>query len=402
MQYFFHTITKEEFFTQESLYAKKANSEPIVIGIPRENIPLEPRLPFTPEGVRILFDAGYEVIVETGAGDGINYSDQQYSEAGAFISDNKSVVFSADVLFKIAPPTIEEAMLLKERATIFSMLRLDLHSVECFRVLQKKKITALAYDFLKDENQQFSVVNSICEIEGNVAISVISELMSNLNGGKGILLGGIAGVSPTEIIILGAGIAGIVAAKIALSMGCSVILFDNNVNNLRQAQQQLGSAVFTSVFHPRTLSNALASADAVIGCLCHLNDGKRYLVSEDALKTMKKGAVIVDISVAQGGCFETSTITTPEKPYYVRNGVIHCCLPNLSARVARTASIAMSNILTNEMIQVRNNGGIAISIKKRTGFCNGIYLYNGILTNAHIGSFFGIAHNDINLLLTAF
>ena len=402
MKYFFHTITKEEFFTQESLYTKKANSEPIVIGIPRENISSEPRLPFTPEGVRILIDAGYEVIVESNAGIGINYSDQQYSESGAFISDNKAVVFSADILFKIAPPTIEEAMLLKERATIFSMLRLDLHSVECLRVLQKKKITAFAYDFLKDENQQFLVVNSICEIEGNVAISIISELMSNLHGGKGILLGGIAGVSPTEIIILGAGIAGVSAAKIALSMGCNVKLFDNNVNNLRNAQQQLGNAIFTSVFHPRTLSKALTSADAVIGCLRHLNDDRRYIVSEDGIKAMKKGAVIVDISIAQGGCFETSACTTPEKPYYVRHGVIHCCLPNLSARVARTASIAISNTLTNEMILVRNDGGISISIKKRHGFCNGVYLYNGILTNAHIGSFFGIAPNDINLLLTAF
>jgi len=402
MQYFFHTITKEEFFTQESLYAKKANSEPIVIGIPRENVSSEPRLPFTPEGVRILIDAGYEVIVESCAGNGINYSDQQYSEAGAFISDNKAIVFSADILFKIAPPTIEEAMLLKERATIFSMLRLDLHAAECIRVMQKKKITAFAYDFLKDENQQFSVVNSICEIEGNVAISVISELMSNFHGGKGILLGGIAGVSPTEIIILGAGIAGVSAAKIALSMGCSVKLFDNNVNNLRNAQQQLGSAIFTSVFHPRTLSKALTSADAVIGCLRHLNDDQRYMVSEDGIKAMKKGAVIVDISIAQGGCFETSACTTMAKPYYVQHGVIHCCLPNLSARAARTASIAISNTLTNEMIQVRNDGGIAISIKKRPGFCNGVYLYNGILTNAHIGSFFGMAHNDINLLLTAF
>jgi alanine dehydrogenase len=402
MKYFFHTITREEFFTQESLYAKKANSEPIVIGIPQENIPSEPRLPFTPEGVQILINAGYEVIVESGAGKGINYSDRHYSEAGAFISDNKALVFSADILFKIAPLTINEAKLLKERATVFSMLQLNLVSVECLKVLQKKKITAFAYDFLKDENQHFSVVNSISEIEGNVAISVISELMSNLHGGKGILLGSIAGVSPTEIVILGAGIAGIVAARIALSMGCSVKLFDHNVNNLRTAQQQLGSSVFTSVFHPRTLSKALTSADAIVGCLRHLNDDQRYIVSEDATKTMKKGAVIVDISVSQGGCFETSACTTIAKPYYIQHGVIHCCLPNLSARVARTASIAISNILTNEMVRVHNDGGIPISIKKRPGFCNGVYLYNGILTNSHLGSHVGIPSNDINLLLTAF
>jgi alanine dehydrogenase len=400
MKYFFHNITREELFTQESLYRKKAGSEPIVIGIPKENMLLEPRVPFTPEGVQILIDAGYEVIIESGAGKGINYSDHNYSESGAFITDNKALVFSADVVFKIIPPTVEEAMLMKEKATIFSFAQLNYFPIESLKVLQHKKTTAIAYDFMKDENHNLSVLDSIHEIEGNVVISVVSELMSNQHGGKGLLLGGISGISPTEIVMLGAGSASVCAAKIALTMGCCVKVFDHDVNALRKVREKLGSSVFTSIFHPRTLEKSLISADAIVGSLRYMNGEKRYIVSEDAVKTMKKGSVIVDISIDQGGSFETSICTTISKPYYVKYGVIHCCLPNISALVARTTSMAVSNALTRELGEISADGGILNSIKRRQGFCNGVYLYNGILTNAHIGSYFGLLSNDINLLLT--
>lgn len=402
MKYFFHTVKKEEFFTQESLFLKSSNKEPIVIGIPKENILIEPRLPYTPEGVQILTDSGYEVIVEAGAGNGINYSDRSYAEAGAFITDNKALVFSADVIFKIFPPTVDEAKLIKEKAAIFSMLQINFFPIESLRILQQKKATAIAYDFLQDENQNLSVINSICEIEGNVAISVISELMSSQHGGKGILLGGVAGAGSTELVLIGASIAGITAAQIALSMGCSIKIFDHNINNLRKVKEQLSPCIFTSVFHPKTIHKALISADAVIGCIRYPDENHKYIVSEDAVSKMKKGAIIVDMSIDQGRCFETSVATTFTKPYYIQHGVIHFCLPNISARAARTASMALSNVLTDEMLQIHADGGILNSIKKRLGFCNGVYLYNGILANSYVGMHFGLPSNDIRLLLAAF
>lgn len=398
----FENITKEEFFTKECLYRKTTNSQPLVIGIPKENILAEPRLPFTPEGVDILINAGYEVIVESGAGSGINYSDHNYSEVGAFVTESKTVVFQSDIIFKLGVMSVEEAMLIKEKATVFSMLQLNFLSVDVIKILQQKKVNAIAYDFLKDENKNHSVANSICEIEGSVSVSVAAELLSNQHGGKGILLGGVAGISPTEVVILGAGIAGMSAARIAFSLGCTVKIFDHNVNNLRAVHQYVSPAVFTSVFHPLTLSKALRSADAVLGCLRHITDEQRILVSEDAVKTMKKGSVIVDISVDQGGCFETSVCSHFTKPLYVQHGVIHYCVPNISSRVARTASMALSNVLADLMVTVNNQGGILETIKQQSGFCSGVYLFNGILTNSYVGSHLGLPSNDINLLLAAF
>jgi len=398
----FQNISKEEFFTKECLYRKKADSQPLVIGIPKEKLLMEPRLPFTPEGVYILKNAGFEIIFEAGAGAGINYTDQSYSEVGAFISDNKTVVYQADVLFKMSPLTIEEAKLIKEKATVFSMLQLNSLSAECIKILQQKKITVIAYDFLKDEEKNSAVLNSIREIEGNVAMSVAGELLSNQHGGKGIILGGVAGISPTEVVILGAGISGLAAARIAFSLGCNVKVFDFNVDKLRNVHKTISPSIFTSVFHPLTLSKSLFSADVVIGCLRNMSENQRLMISEDAVKTMKKGSIIVDISVDQGGCFETSVCSSINKPLNIQYGVVHYCVPNISARVSRTASMALSNVLAEMMLTVNACGGINETIKEQPGFCSGVYLYNGILTNAYIGSHLGLPSNDIRLLLAAF
>jgi len=396
MEYFIETLTKEKFFTQEFLYRKDASSKPVVIGIPKENTAREPRLPFTPEGVQALVDAGYEVIVETGAGEGINYPDMAFSEAGAFVTDSKTMVFNADVIFKIAVPNTEESEMMKEKSIVFSFLQLRHFSAESFRTMQQKKITAFAYDFLKDSKNTPTVTDSISEIEGKVAVGVLSELMSNQHGGKGILLGGVTGVMPTKIVIIGAENLCISAVKAALALGCTIEIFDHNINKLRAVLQQTNAAsVATSVLHPIALSKALRNADAVIACL-NITENQPFIVSEDIVKTMKKGAVIVDIT--ENGCFETSEHSTLAKPYYTRHDVVHYCVPNISARVARTTSMALSDVLSNEMAEAEHSGGILNYIKRNTGFC--AYLYNGILINSRIGTHFGVTSNDINLLLT--
>jgi alanine dehydrogenase len=393
---------QRSLFPEECLLREIARQPRLSIGIPKENIDVETRLALTPEGVAIVTEEGHSVYVQRGAGDGMSYSDLQFSEAGAFLVDDASEVFSADIVLKIAPPTIKELNMMQDRSAILSMLQLTNLSTDCIKLMIKKKMTAIAYELIKDEQKNFPVVNSISEIEGNTAIAVAAELMSNERGGKGLLLGGVAGITPTEVIILGAGITGSVAARTALALGAQVKIFDHDINKLRKIQHYLGQQVFTSVIQPNVIFRALSSADAVIGNLRYINGSERFMVSEALVKTMKSGAIIIDMSVDQGGCFETSECRTLKNPVYEKHGVIHYCVPNISARVARTTSMALSNIFAPIILKIGNSGGIKPAINESAGFRNGAYIFGGILVNRLIGSYYGISSNDIGLLLAGY
>lgn len=389
-------------FPEECLLREIASQPRLSIGIPKENSNAETRLALTPEGVAIVTEEGHSVYVQRGAGVPMSYSDLQYSEAGAFMVDDASEVFGADIVFKIAPPTIEELNLMHDRSSILSMLQLSNLSADCIKLMIKKKMNSIAYELIRDEQKTFPVVSSISEIEGNTAIAVAAELMSNERGGKGLLLGGVAGISPTEVLILGAGIAGSVAARSALALGAQVKVFDHDINKLRKIQHYLGQKVFTSVIHPAVLFKALASADAVIGNLRYINGSERFMVSEDLVKTMKSGSIIIDLSVDQGGCFETSECRTLQNPVFEKHGVIHYCVPNISARVARTSSMALSNIFAPIILKIGHSGSIASAISESSGFRHGAYIYSGVLVNRLIGDYYGIASNDIGLLMAGY
>ncbi len=393
---------QRSLFPEECLLREISKEIRLSIGIPKENADVEARLALTPEGVAIVVEAGHSVYVQRGAGDPMSYTDFQYSEAGAFLVDDAAEVFGADIVLKIAPPTIGELNLMHDNSTIFSMLQLSNLSGDCIRLMMKKKMNAIAYELIKDEQKGFPVVSSISEIEGNTVIAIAAELMSNERGGKGILLGGVAGITPTEVVILGAGITGTVAARTALALGAQIKVFDHDINKLRKIQHYLGRQVFTSVIHPNVLFKALASADAVIGNLRYINDSERFMVSEDLVKTMKNGAIIIDMSVDQGGCFETSECRTLKNPIFVKHGIIHYCVPNISARVARTSSMALSNIFAPILIKIGFSGSVNSAISESSGFRHGAYIYEGVLVNRLIGTYYGIASNDIGLLLPGF
>ena len=398
-----HEVKEQRsLFPEECLLREIARQPRLSIGIPKENTDFETRLALTPEGVAIVTEEGHSVYIQRGAGEGMSYSDLQFSEAGAFMVDDASEVFSADIVLKIAPPTIQELNLMQDRSVILSMLQLTNLSSECIKLMMKKKMTAIAYELIKDEQKAFPVVNSISEIEGNSAIAVAAELMSNERGGKGLLLGGVAGITPTEVLILGAGITGSVAARTALALGAQVKIFDHDINKLRKIQHYLGQQVFTSVIQPSVLFKALSTADAVIGNLRYINGSERFMVSEDLVKTMKTGSIIIDMSVDQGGCFETSECRTLKNPVYEKHGVIHYCVPNISARVARTSSMALSNIFAPILLKIGNSGGIKPAINESAGFRNGAYIFGGILVNRLIGDYYGIMANDIGLLLAGY
>jgi alanine dehydrogenase len=393
---------KRSLFPEECLLRELARQPQLSIGIPKEKAEVETRLALTPEGVAIVTEEGHSVYVQRGAGEPMLYSDLQYSEAGAYLVDDATEVFSTDLVLKIAPPTLDELNLMHDRSSIFSMLQLSNLSADCIKLIMQKKMTAIAYELIRDEQKSFPVVSSISEIEGNTAIAVAAELMSNERGGKGILLGGVAGISPTEVLILGAGIAGSVAARTALALGAQVKIFDHDINKLRKIQHYLGQQVFTSVIHPTVLFRALATADAVIANLRYINGFERFMVSEDLVKTMKQGAIIIDMSVDQGGCFETSECRTLKNPIFEKHGIIHYCVPNISARVARTSSMALSNIFAPILLKIGHSGSVKSAISESFGFRHGSYIYDGVLVNRLIGDYFGIATNDIGLLLDIF
>jgi len=389
-------------FPEECLLREIARQPRMSIGIPKENAAAETRLALTPEGVAIVTEEGHSVYVQRGAGIPMSYTDLQYSEAGAFMVDDASEVFAADIVLKIAPPTIEELNLMHDRSSVLSMLQLSNLSADSIRLMMKKKLNAIAYELIRDEQKTFPVVSSISEIEGNTAIAVAAELMSNERGGKGLLLGGVAGISPTEVLILGAGITGSVAARTALALGAQVKIFDHDINKLRKIQHYLGQRVFTSVIHPNVLFKALATADAVIGNLRYIYGSERFMISEDLVKTMKPGAIIIDMSVDQGGCFETSECRTLQNPVFEKHGIIHYCVPNISARVARTSSMALSNVFAPILLKIGHSGSVKSAISESSGFRHGAYVFSGVLVNRLIGDYYGIPSNDIGLLLAGY
>jgi len=375
---------------------------PMQIGIPKEDQKTEKRLAFTPEAVDMLTEAGHEVIFEEDAALGIHYSDADYSEAGAAITDDRSTVFACDLIFKIAPPTLEEIEWMKKRATVLSMLQMPNISVKTIKAMASKQIHAVGYELMGDGNR-FPVRDSISEIEGVAAISVASELLSNEKGGKGILLGGIPGVSPTEVVIIGAGVAGTVAAQAALALGATVKVFDNDINKLRKLQRQVRTPIFTSVFQPNVLVNTFESADVVIGAMRYIDDSVRYVISEDVIRTMKKSSVIIDLRTNQGGCFETTCfLPADHPPVFEKEGILHYCVPNLSSRVARTTSMALSNIFIQIVLKMSELGGVAAIASIDSGFRSGCYMYSGKLVNSYVAKCFNLPSNDIGLFLSVF
>lgn len=391
------------YIPQELLKEISKIGNRLLIGIPRERDKNEKRLILTPEAVDMLTGCGHRVLVESGAGLGINYSDNHFSEAGAEIVSSAAEVFQADILLKILPPLEAEVALMRPRSTLFSMVQLNLFTQEAYELMMAKRINAIAYELIADDHKKYPVLNVISEIEGAASITIASELLSNVQGGKGILLGGIPGVSPTEVVIVGAGNAGTVAARAALALGASVKVFDDDINRLRTIQQVLGQGLFTSTFHPNVLQNAFRSADVVIGAMRYINTRHRYVIAEELVRTMKKGALVIDLRINQGGCFETTCCLSSEEPtVFEQYGVLHYCRPNISNRVARTTSMAFSNIFVPLLLFYGDAGSIQGLIKADSGFRSGVYMYCGKPVNNYVSNHFNLSSNSLDLYLSAF
>jgi len=397
-----YSLGKTSLMPQEEKLEIGKRKEKLIIGIPKENIEFESRVALTPEAVELLVGDGHEVIIESGAGLNANYSDKDYSECSGLIIKEKTEVFRCDIVLKIAPPTIEEVDLLKNNAVLISSLQFQTQTDEFIRKLISKKITAISFEGLKDKDNCYPVIRSMSEIAGTTSILIAAEYLSNVHNGKGVLLGGVTGITPTEVIILGAGTAGEYAARAAIGLGAFIKVFDHSITKLKRLQLNLAQPLFTSIFHKRVVEKHLKSADVVIGAI-HLGDkGPQFLITEEMVQKMKKGAVIIDLSIDQGGCIESSECRNYSNPSYIKHGVIHYCVPNIASRVARTSSIALSNVFNPLLFSIADAGGVQKLLKEDLGFRHGVYIYNGILTSSSIGNYFGIPSKDIDLLMAAF
>lgn len=374
----------------------------LFIGIPKENTFQENRVPLTPDGVSVLVNQGHEVVVEHAAGEGSFYFDSDYSEVGARIVYDKAELYKATTILKSAPISEEEAVLLQTNQVVISPIHMPMLKTSLLEQLISKKIIAISFESIMDDNGGFPIVRSMSEIAGNYAILTAARYLGNTDNGKGVLLGGISGVPPAEVLIIGAGIVGEFAARAAFGLGASVKVFDNSIYRLMKLQNNIGRRCFTSVIDPVTLAEDLKNADVAIGALKPINGVTPLIVTEQMVSNMKAGSVIIDVSIDRGGCFETSHLTTHERPVYKKYDVIHYCVPNIASGVSRTASRAISNVLMPILQQCADAGGVEdVIISSARGIRNGVYLYKGCVTSAPIAKKFGFKYTDLDLLFAA-
>jgi len=391
--------TSRAYFTQESMLAVETRKRKLFIGLPRETSLQENRLGLTPEAVQHLVAAGHEVLMEAGAGEPSKYADHDYSEAGAQIAYSSEEVFKADVLLKVAPPTLAEIELLHPNQTLISALQMGSMTQEYIAALARKKINAIGFELMKDPSGARPVVRAMSEIAGSTVMLIAAEYLARSNEGKGIILGGITGVPPSQVVILGAGTVAEYAARAATGLGAEVKVFDNHLYKLRRLKHNLGMQLYTSTLDTFALSQQIRRADVVIGALA-VEDGRiPFMVPEEMVASMASGSVIIDVSIDQGGCFETSEMTSHSSPIFRKYDVVHYCVPNIASRVPRTATNALSNIFTPILQEISQHGGINEVLFTNEHFRSGVYIYRGSLTNAMIAKKFNLRYKELGLLI---
>ncbi|WP_113925839.1 alanine dehydrogenase [Cognataquiflexum aquatile] len=388
-------------YPKEAVLKVKNSQNSLLIGLPLETAAQEKRVVLTPDAVALLVNNGQRVLVETNAGKESKFTDKEYSDAGAKVVYTAKEAFDAEVIIKVEPPTEEEINSMRSGSCLISALQLGKQNADFIHALNKKRITAVSYENLEDKVGGMPVVRAMSEIAGSTVMLIAAEYLSSVNNGKGLIMGGVTGVPPTQVVIVGAGTVAEYAARTALGLGASIKVFDNHIYKLRRIKHLLGQQVFTSTIDNYTLGNAIKEADVVIGALRAEKGRNKIVVSEEMVAAMMEGSVIIDVSIDQGGCIETSEMTSHDVPTFVKHGVIHYCVPNIASRVSRTASCALSNIFTPILLHMADLGGAEEMIFNYKWFMKGVYTYRGSLTNAYLARKFSMTHKELLLLLAA-
>ncbi|MBN8666922.1 MAG: alanine dehydrogenase [Chitinophagaceae bacterium] len=393
--------TSFSYETLEETLDIKPKGASMHIGIPKEIAFQENRIALTPDAVSVLVSNGHEVMIEHNAGEASHFRDKDYSEAGARIVYERAEVFKAPILVKSAPVIEEDLPLLQLNQVIISPIHLSVLKADLLEKMMEKRITGISFENLKDDSGTYPIVRSMSEIAGSAVMLIAGQYLSSANHGKGVLLGGISGIAPTKVIIIGAGIVGEYAARAALALGASVKVFDNSVYRLKRLQNNVGHRLWTSVIEPRMLAKQLKTCEVAVGALASETGRTPMVVTEEMVSNMRPGSVIIDVSIDRGGCFETSEITSHGHPVFLKYGVIHYCVPNIPSGFSRTASQAISNVLMPLFMEAGEEGGFEKLIWHQVHLRSGIYLFKGHLTNFHLSERFGIKFTDLNLLIAS-
>lgn len=391
-------FSKQQLLPQEETLEILKQKGELFIGLPKENQYQEKRICLTPDAVNAITSNGHRVLIESGAGKGAHFSDLDYTNAGGEITKDTAKVFGCPLLLKVEPPTLAEIGMINPQTTIISALQIKTQRKSYFEELARKRITAIAFEYIRDEDGKFPAVRSLSEIAGISSVLIASELMSASNKGNGLMFGNISGVPPVEVVIIGAGTVGEFAARSAIGLGANIKIFDNSITKLRNIQTHLKQTVYTSTLQPKNLLKALKRCDVAIGAI-RGKDRSPVVVSSTMVEHMKKGAVIIDVSIDTGGCFETSEITSHNKPTIEKYGVLHYGVPNIPSRYPKTATVSISNIFTPYLLKIGEDGGLENSLRFDKGLRNGLYMYHGILTNKSVGEWFDLQYSDINFLI---
>lgn len=390
----------ESLFPQAEMLRKEPGKRRLRIGVPKEDNRHENRVMLPPAAVKQLAEDGHHVLLESGAGSGGNWSDLEYSGAGAEICSHERV-YSSDIIVKVSPLSLEEIAMLKGKQTVFSALHTNTQTAEKIRRMSAKRITAVAYELIQDRYGFFPFVHSMSEISGMLALSTAGEYLARRDG-RGIVLGGVTGVTPAKVMVLGAGTAAEYAARAAVGLGAQVKVFDSSIARLNQLKNKLGMQIYTSVFQKDSLKRNIKSADVLIGAAEFTGRYTKTVITEDMVRQMKSGAVIIDLNTDNLSYIESSHITDLSKPSFIKHDVIHYCVPNIASRAPRTASVSLSNALL-PILEVFGTEQSARNIM-RSEICirNGTYIYEGVLTNEYLGKSFNIDYKDIELLTALF
>ncbi len=392
---------------EQSLYPQEApekivkKDSSIRIGIPREVAKQEKRVPIKPSSVGVLVANGHELVVESKAGEGANFSDQEYSEAGASIVYDKKEVFESNTVLKVEPPTIEEIGMMKAGSTLFSAFQVGKQTAEYLKAINKKKLLAIGYEFIQDAEGGLPLMRAMSEIAGSNVMIIAAEYLSSAHNGRGIIVGGITGVPPTKVMILGAGTVAEFAARAALGHGAEVRVFDDNLYKIRRLKHTIGHEIYTSTFDLALLEKEIREADVVVGAIRMEKGKNKIIITEDMVMEMKRGAIIIDVSIDQGGCIETSEMTRHDQPVFIKHEVTHYCVPNIASRVARTASQAISNIFTPILQEAGDLGGFEEMVYRKHWLQKGVYSYKGTLTNLSLAKKFNLGYKDLSLFMAA-
>jgi len=369
------------------------------IGILKEDPSHERRVTLTPAGVQTLVSAGNQVFIEQDAGNASHFSNEEYRAVGANIVYTSDEVFGrSEILLKISPPTEDDCKRLVDGQTLFSFLHLAVAKTKVMELLLAKRICALGYELIEDAHADMPILQVMSEIAGQMSIQIAARFLESKHNGRGIVMGGITGIPPATVVIIGAGTVGHSATRMALGAGAEVIVLDKELSRLRTLEQRFNYRIVTALTNEYNLKKSLQFADVVIGAVLMKGERAPHVVSENMVRTMKPGSIIIDVSIDQGGCVETSRPTTLDNPTYIMHNVIHYCVPNIPANVARTATYGLTNALLPYLLEITQKG-IDRALTENPGLAKGVCTYHGECTKEAIARRFEMGSKPIEELI---